>query len=341
MREIIVSLIFLILSQNLYAKQNPILQEIVKMEKGNVWRILNGADWELSIRQIGTKSEKVLYREKGKYNYTGSYRAISTSKNGGKILFIRDNKQYDDRESSSLLSMKLGEQKAEEIVEKKNLSSAIFSLDENVILLVSGDTLESYNLITKEEKKIADGISIIDSLFPSGKDLICEYWSPWEFGKSRDYQIIRVNIETGNKEKIAEGKYAVLSPDGKKIIYKEIDYKDDSGKFHYGQYYTLTFETAKKDLLLITPQGATESKFELPILWSPDGRYVLFTKSEGWKGQLTDGWVMELSTKKLVKIGFTGLAWVRIDPLFETGKEEKPIEVFKWWHNISYTKEKD
>jgi hypothetical protein len=337
MKKIVISIVFvlLVLNQNLLAKQNSILTDLIKMENENNWRIISVADFKLSSRQIGLMKQKILNLEKVRFKQGYKYLSITTD--GKQVLFIRPNEYGTD----TLELLKTGQEQAIEIFTYNDISSAVFSLNENVILFVSSDTLKSYNLISREEKKIADKISVIDGLFPDGKNLLCEYWTPWEYGKSQSYEIFRVNIETGEKEKLLDGKYAALSPDGKQVIYKENDYKDDTGRFHNGHYYVLNIETAKKDLLLKSPQGATEYRFERPVLWSPDGKYALFTKGEGWKGQLTDGWVMELATRKMEKIGFTGLAWIKLDPQFEEGKEEKPIKVFKWWHNFSYDREKD
>jgi len=142
MKKFVISIVFvlLVLNQNLLAKQNSILTDLIKMEKENNWRIIGGADFKLSSRQIGLMKQKILNLEKVRFKQ--GYKYLSITKDGKQVLFIRPNEYGTD----TLELLKTGPGQAAEIFTHNDISSAVFSLDESSIFAISLFIVRTFGL---------------------------------------------------------------------------------------------------------------------------------------------------------------------------------------------------
>ncbi len=73
----------------------------------------------------------------------------------------------------------------------------------------------------------------------------------------------------------------------------------DEGHQYKDRYYTYNLRTGEKRLLLESkqPRGTNGAIFS-PIVWSPDGQYILFGRQSGFTGSTDDLYAMEVATGK-------------------------------------------
>lgn len=162
-------------------------------------------------------------------------------------------------------------------------------------------SMKIWDLDSGEVSVINSGIS---TSFTSG--FTPPSWAPdgsHFYYEDRDGYIKKLNIHTLQKETIVKGYYLSLSPDGKKLIYK-------SGDIYY-----------LRDLGEAIDRELFKGRWKVrdPLVWSPDGKYLLIpiNTGSGWGDvshnkmelyNLERGTSVNISSKRLSTHGLMWLA---------------------------------
>jgi len=110
------------------------------------------------------------------------------------------------------------------------------------------------------------------SYFPDTQDLVFGM-ELLNLDKPAEYQIIKVNLETGEEAPLAEGIHPAWSPDGSEIVYVQRD----------GIYIMKADGTEPR--LLVKHDFVDSGLFPLAMTepmprWSPDGRWIIYHRCE-------------------------------------------------------------
>lgn len=141
-------------------------------------------------------------------------------------------------------------------------------------------------LRTKESKLIAEDISSnIASWSPDGHKIT--YESASGTGDKRDFHVNVVDVETGRVEKIAAGRCPSWSPRGDRIAY--LDEKKEN-------YWLIPPAGGQSTPLIANRKKIPGDPFlSEPVVWSPDGHYVIVT---GYFDGGTSMTLVDLTTSK-------------------------------------------
>lgn len=193
--------------------------------------------------------------------------APSLSPNGAQVAFVQSAAENDGQQEVWIFDLQSGS--SSKIAQFPGVLSVTWSPTGDVLAVNTGwGQLRTILLGTKESKLIATDISSdVASWSPDGHKIT--YESSSGTGEKRDFHVNVVDLTTGQVTKIAEGRYPSWSSHGDRIAYldqqKQIYMTISSGG---GQSAPL-LKGGKK-----IPGDPILSE---PIVWSPDGRYVVVT----------------------------------------------------------------
>jgi len=304
--------IAILIAFSVIAYNRNLKTELFKLQKQENWRIFFSDGENLYFLSLDGEYKKLQFENEAGRRYP------AFSPNGQKIAYAE--LDYNSNKNH-IVVINAENGNKEQLYETDGwLDCIAWSPDGNKIIFYTNH---------KEDKGSKD-IYILDLKTKSVKvlaqDLICVYsnftpsWSP----DSRKIvfasiagDILTIDVESGQMNKICQGDASSWSPDGKYIIFRDgrsyikllpdgaRDYVEEGTK-----YYIMASDGKEKHLLFQSkdhqyPWGYTHGS-KAPLIWSPDSKYVLFFTHSASIVNPTgspNAYIMDVKNKKEVSIG--------------------------------------
>lgn len=198
-------------------------------------------------------------------NPKSSRAAPSLSSNGTQVAFVQSAAENDGQQEVWIFDLQSGN--SSKIAQFPGVLSVTWSPTGDMLAVNTGwGQLRTILLATEESKLIASDISSdVASWSPDGHKIT--YESSSGTGEKRDFHVNVIDLTTGEVTKIAEGRCPSWSPHGDRIAY---------------------LDPLERTYLSIPPDGGTSTPLirggkkvrgdpilSEPVVWSPDGRYVV------------------------------------------------------------------
>lgn len=245
--------------------------------------------------------------------YSIGENSVSLSPTGEKFGFWLREKDEDTWQSKySLYVMPINGQPVK-IIDAYDAIGVCWSPDEKKIAFVGQIEKpgEKQNLMNRNSLYVIDlAYQEVTTLVENDTFLIySQCWSPdgskLLYTKAGDWAVMMYDFQDKTLKKLTSGDFPAWSPLGDWIIYRAVVKKSKDLN-----YYLISPDGEQKEALfpdkLLRKKGAAASY----VLWSPDGKYILYSRCTGWDCAYKQPYVMELSTRTEEKLpsGVCGLS---------------------------------
>jgi Tol biopolymer transport system component len=211
--------------------------------------------------------------------------APSLSPDGAQVAFAQSGSENDGQQEIWIFDLRSGS--SSKVAQFPGVLSVAWSPTGDMLAVNTGrGQLRTLVLATKESKLIATDISSdVASWSPDGHEIT--YESASGTGESRDFHVNVIDVATGQITKIADGRSPSWSPRGDQIAFLDPQERE---------YWTISPGGGSSDPLI---RGSKKVKgdpiLSEPVVWSPDGRYVVII---GYYDGGTMMTLVDLSTSK-------------------------------------------
>lgn len=311
-------------------KSSPTLHEkLQELEKEEGWRIV-----------FTSLTGKALYSFSldGKYTSLISQDAVggpitypSFSPDGSKIAFCKEGEgKYIEEEyvqANSIIIVNADGTNPQELMAKPFLSCPSWSPDGKKILFLAdyNDQNETINLYTVDVKTRSIKLIVKDQIF--GLTNFVSSWSPDSkriVFASIDKYVTIVNLDNGSLQKLTFGDVPSWSPDGSKIafrggqrIQRAVSSVRKPRYFIIGHNYnTISPDGKDKQFLLDGRSHLWEFLGDAtdPVVWSPDGNFVLWMKWVDEPRFKTKVCITDVKSKQTIRVAtikdlLHGISW--------------------------------
>jgi len=123
-------------------------------------------------------------------------------------------------------------------------------------------------------------------------ELTPQAWSPTSqqiVYVSVDRQVSSYDLSSLTVRHLAKGVDPTYAPTGDRIAYSKLN--DDD-------YYLISSDGSNDELFFRNRRTLQYSPVRSPLLWSPDGRFVLYTRIKGFFSELPTSFIMDTQTKQ-------------------------------------------